>query len=205
FAGGTNNYTTIPIGPYAPTGSAGGKLEWVAHGNASWSTVTQLIFSFYLNDGGPSGHVFISGSIDGLHFTSIRYDIAQDQTSINKYGLREEFITDPLIKDSGSAALFAKAELFKFRVPIVRGTVKSRFYPTMHPGQLVTVVYPDGNINQDFRILNVAHDLSGQGFYTRCEIDSDTGSMTPLSRSKVIDYIIQGTGLTSRSVNDLLN
>jgi len=192
-------YISVPIGPYAPTGS--GLDNWIKTGNPGWNNIGRLDFGF------TNITTFAdSGSIDGLRIEGFRYDIAKDSTSISKYGLRESFITDPIIKDSGSAPLFAKAELFKFRTPISRGRIKTRFYPTMHPGQLVAIDYPEGNINnQDFRIIRVNHDFSDRGLTTFCEVTSDTGSQTPLERSKIINYITQGAGLTSRSINDLMS
>jgi hypothetical protein len=196
----------IPIGPYAPTGS--GFNNWIAVNNSglpnspSWSNITRMSVGF-TSDGPSIG----SGSIDGFHIESLRYDIATNSTSINKYALREEFVTDPLIKDSGSSPLFAKSEIFTFSRPIIRGTVQTRFYPTAHPAQFVTLNYPDGGYyNQDFRVTDIEHNINvTEGITTTFTLNSDTGSTHPIHRSDMINSILESSAVGSQSVTELLN
>jgi hypothetical protein len=194
----------IPIGPYAPTGSGttAGLSNWIQTGNPNWGNINRISIGFTADGGTIS-----SGSVDGLHIESLRYDIATNSTSINKYALREEFVTDPLIKDSGSSPLFAKAEILRFSRPIIRGTIQSRFYPTAHPAQLAIVNYPDaGYYNQDFRITDIEHNISAtEGITTTFSLNSDTGSTHPIHRSDMISSILQSSAIGSQSVTELLN
>jgi hypothetical protein len=113
--------------------------------------------------------------VDNFHFTGARYGVhsshigcsvnipQQDKDSIDKYGLREIAITDEELYSDDEVVARAKAILNWLKDPaesvIIQTEILDFGNNHLQPGDMITVVLPNENVNKAFRIFSIDYKL----------------------------------------------
>ncbi|MCJ7768687.1 hypothetical protein MUP79_09895 [Candidatus Bathyarchaeota archaeon] len=151
---------------------------WNVESGFDWNYVWQVRVALYF-DGAGTGSFWV----DNLFFGGRRYSSMQENTaSQTAYGLRMFVDTDEELYSDNECMLRAKAILASLKdlaeYLTIRSTVIDYGNAPLLPGDKITVVLPNENVNAYFRILSVVYFVDAKA--QTLEITIELGREIPL-------------------------
>lgn len=199
------------MGHYAHIKDADGN-DWFYGGGFDWTTVNWV---YFFMDVAAASCAFW---VDGFNFQGQIIRSAKDSTKIGADNERQLYIYDSVGKDDtgkagtpgttdvGHMARLAYAELLRTAKKPMFGTFQIPGAPDLLPGQLVHIhankTNGSFNIDDDFRVTNVRHSFTAQGFTTQVSVTDDLyNSITPKTYSLANVLVNQLLGKDRESMN----
>lgn len=181
-------FIELPVGPYWSTPVATGSFSGWTSGAGNWSDVNWIYWKWWIDDN-SGGIVYL----DGIKFNGYVLRAAFNSTLIGSGQAKMRIVSDKYAKgdtlragignDTGTIAMFAKAELLRQQQQSQSVTVMSRLLRDAQAGQLVHMkARPSGGsygIDVDMRIQKVVHEISAKNVTSSFNLTDDvTNSIT---------------------------
>lgn len=212
-------FIELPVGPYWSTPTATGSFSGWTFGAGNWADINWIYFKWWIDDN-VGGFTFL----DGIRFNGYVLRGAYNSTLISSSQAKMRVVSDKYAKgdtliasdDSGTIAMFAKAELLRQMQTNRATTVSTRLLREAQAGQLLRLyARPIGGVYEvngvDFRASKLVHEITDKVLMTTFNLTDDVTNAMSRSAFDSVNAVIasyrpefqdrQATGTKMRDID----